>query len=139
MAVVFACDANDGGAVTDDEARAFQADWWGEVWQKGDVGRLDDLVADTYRHHSASGTIVLARDELKTRIVQYQRVLHGAVTTVDAYAISGDLLWQRATSQGVNLETGARSTVTWMVTHRFADGRLVEGWAATVPDVDWRA
>lgn len=125
--------------MTDDDARSFLRAWWESVWRDGDVEVVDALVAETYRHHSAAGNVTLSRAELKRRLIQYQRVLHGAVTTVDAYALHGDTLWHRATSRGVNLETGAPALVSWMVVHRFEGGRLVEGWAAAVPDVDWTA
>ena len=124
--------------MTDDEADRFLARWWREVWQAGDVGAIDELFSDDFLQHSSRGNVRLSRAEFKSRMVQYQRVLHGASTTVDARTVAGDLLWFRATSNGANLETNERSVVTWMVCYRFEGGRVVEGWVAPVPDVDWR-
>ena len=123
--------------MTDDEAQAFLRDWWEGVWHRGDFSLIDRLVGERYLQHTARGNAVLSRAELKERMSQYQRVLHGPDTTVDAYTVDGDRLWVRATSRGANLETNAPSLVTWLLTYRFEGGRLVEGWVATVPDVDW--
>jgi hypothetical protein len=123
--------------VTEDEAADFIRDWWDGVWHKGDIELLDWIVADRYVQHTSRGTAELVRAELKERMVQYQRVLHGAVTTVDDHTVDGDTLWMRATSRGVNLETNSPSIVTWMLAYRFEKGRVVEGWIATIPDVDW--
>lgn len=110
---------------------------WDAVWRDGDVAALDDLIADRYIRHNASGTEHLTRQELKEAFVQYQRVLHAPVTTVDASARSGDVMFVRATSRGVNIETGQQQVVTWMASYRFEGDRMAEGWIATIPDVDW--
>jgi hypothetical protein len=123
--------------LNDEEARSFFDRWWKRVWHDGDVGLMDELVAERYVQHSARGNVVLDRGEFKKRMVQYQRVLHGAVTTVDDYTVDGDKLWMRATSRGANLEANAASIVTWLIVYRFEAGRVVEAWVATVPDIDW--
>jgi hypothetical protein len=71
-------------------------------------------------------------------VTEAWRLLHDPVTTIDDQVVSGDRVWTRATTQGVNLDTGATSVLTWLVVHRLADGRLAESWSATLPGVDWR-
>lgn len=110
---------------------------WDAVWRDGDVAALDHLIANRYIRHNASGTESLSRQELKEVFVQYQRVLHAPVTTVDDSARNGDVMFVRATSRGVNIETGQQQVVTWMASYRFEGDRIAEGWIATIPDVDW--
>jgi hypothetical protein len=121
----------------DDEARALMRAWWERVWRDGDIAAVDELVTDPYTRHTRSGNETIARNEYKKRLVEFQRVLRGAVTSVDDEVVVGDKIWQRATSRGVSLETGALSVFTWMVVHRIEDGRIAESWVATIPDVDW--
>ena len=110
---------------------------WDAVWRDGDVAKLDDLIAERYVRHNSMGTEDLSRQELKEAYVQYQRVLHAPVTTVDASAREGDVVFVRATSRGVNIETERPQVVTWMASYRFEGDRIAEGWIATIPDVDW--
>lgn len=110
---------------------------WDAVWRDSDVAVLDEIIAERYVRHNAAGTQVLSRQELKESFVQYQRVLHAPVTTVDAAAREGDVVFVRATSRGVNIETGRPHVVTWMLSYRFEGDRIAEGWIATLPDVDW--
>jgi len=123
--------------MNDDEARALMRAWWDRVWRDGDISAVDELVTDPYTRHTRSGTETIARNEYKKRLVEFQRVLRGAVTSVDDEVVAGDKIWQRATSRGVSLETGELSLFTWMVVHRLEDGRIAESWVATIPDVDW--
>ena len=59
----------------------------------------------------------------------------GRVTRV----VDGDTVWTRATSNGINRETGERSVVTWLIVQRVVEGRITEQWVATFPGVDWTA
>ena len=48
-------------------------------------------------------------------------------------------MWTRATSVGINRETGERAVVTWMLVQRIEGERIAEHWVATLPGVDWGA
>jgi ketosteroid isomerase-like protein len=124
-------------AVFEETARQLLRDWWDRVWGEGDVAALDELITDPYIRHGVSGTEVLRRGDYKAKLVQYQRVLHRPVTTVDDSAVAGDRIWIRATSRGLNLETGMPSVMTWIGVHRIEDGRLAESWLTALPNVDW--
>ncbi len=58
-------------------------------------------------------------------------------TTIDDRAVDGDRVWTRATSKGINRETGERSLVTWLIVQRIDGGRIAEHWVATFTGVDW--
>ena len=73
----------------------------------------------------------------KGRLAEFQRVLSRVETTIDDRVVDGDHVWTRATSKGINRETGERSIVTWLLVQRIVDGRIAEHWVATFPGVDW--
>jgi ketosteroid isomerase-like protein len=122
--------------VREEEARDLLQRWW-DVWADGDVDVLDALVADPYVRHTAAGTETISLAEYKRRLVEYLRVLHSATTTVDDVAVSGDTIWSRATSRGVNIESGERALMTWLMVHRVVDGRFAEVWSVALSGVDW--
>ena len=107
------------------------------MWEHGDVDAVGELVTDPLIRHTSAGTKRTSLVEYKKLLVQYQRVLHGAVTTIDDEAVSGDRIWVRATSRGVNLETGEPALFTWMVVFRVAESKLAEYWALVAPRVSW--
>jgi hypothetical protein len=111
--------------------------YWERVWGARELSELDELLTDPYTRHSTLGNKLLSREEVKQEVQQSWALLHGARTTIDDQAIAGDKVWTRATTRGVNLQTGERSVLTWMIVHRVEDGRFAESWSATLPGVDW--
>jgi ketosteroid isomerase-like protein len=125
--------------VDDNEARALVRRWWDGIWREGHLDLVDELCTDPYTRHTGMGTERLSHDEYKQKLVQTQRVLRGAVTTIDDEVVAGDKVWSRATSRGVNLDAEHGQVMTWMVIHRIEDGRLAEVWAATLPGIEWES
>lgn len=113
--------------------------WWHEVWRDGNVDVVDEILTDPFVRHSSAGTSISSRDEYKRILSEFQRTLHRPQTTIDARDIVGDLIWTRATSRGVNLQTGERSVVSWLLIQRIDHDRIAEHWALTVAGVDWTA
>jgi len=126
--------------VGEDEARALVARWF-EIWRANDLGIVDEIFADPVIRHTGRGTERLSRKDYKGRLVQVQRVLRGARTTIDDQVVAGDRVWTRATSRGVNLETPdsePATVMTWMMIHRIADERIAESWTTTLAGIDWQ-
>lgn len=118
-------------------AKALLKSWWDRVWGQGDLSAVDELLTDPYTRHTPAGTEVITPKAYKQKLVQYQRILHKAVTTVDDEVVVGDQIWTRATSRGLDLETGELSVFTWMTIHRIEDNRLAEAWISAMVGVDW--
>ena len=112
--------------------------YWDGLWNRRDVTVIDELIAEPYVRHSSAGTRSLSRAQFKREVRESWQLLHDPATTVDDQVTAGDRIWTRATTTGVNLDTGQTSVVTWLVVHRVADGQIVESWSATLPGVDWR-
>ena len=113
--------------------------WWQEVWREGEVDVVDEILTDPFVRHSATGTSVSPRADYKRMLSEFQRTLHRPETSIDARDIVDDRIWTRATSRGVNLQTGERSVVSWLLLQRVDHDRIAEHWAVTVAGVDWTA
>ncbi len=113
--------------------------WWDEIWRDGRIDAVDELFTEPLVRHTGSGTETATRAAYKGRIAEAQRVLSRVQTTIDDRVVDGDTVWTRATSTGINRETGERSLVSWLLVQRMVEGRIAEQWVATFPGVDWTA
>jgi ketosteroid isomerase-like protein len=127
------------GVQENDEASllAVSQRWWDEIWRDGRLDAIDELFTEPFVRHTGTGTEHESRAAYKRRLAEFQRVLSRVETTIDDRVVDGDRVWTRATSRGINRETGERSIVTWLLVQRIEDGRIAEQWAATFTGVDW--
>ncbi len=108
-------------------------DYWDKVWGEGNLDVLGDFVADPYRRHSPSGTRTMSLKAFGAEMAQYQRTLHRPKTDVKAITVDGDLVWSRLVSVGLNVDTGEKSVITWMVCNRIERDRIAESWMMYLP------
>jgi ketosteroid isomerase-like protein len=120
------------------DPRDVVARYWDGLWRRHDLGVVDELIADPYVRHSSAGTRAVSRADFKRELTDAWRLLHDSTTTVEDQVADGDRVWTRATTQGVNLDTGNMSVVTWLTVHRLENGLIAESWTASLPGVDWR-
>jgi predicted SnoaL-like aldol condensation-catalyzing enzyme len=113
--------------------------WWDEVWRDGRLDAVDELFTEPFIRHTGTGTDHESRAAYKGRLAEFQRVLSRVETTIDDRVVAGDRVWTRATSRGINRETGERSLVTWLLVQRISEGQIAEHWVATFTGVDWTA
>ncbi|MFV0307883.1 MAG: nuclear transport factor 2 family protein [Desertimonas sp.] len=113
--------------------------WWTAVWRDGDVAAMADIFTDPMTRHTSSGSETLRIADYQRRIADTQRAFCCATTTVDDRSVDGDRVWTRATSRGINKETGEPSLVTWLIVQRFEADRIAEHWVATLAGIDWTA
>lgn len=111
--------------------------WWEDVWEAGDIDVLDELLADPFTRHTSLGTIVAPRDDYKKLLRSAQRSIHRPHTTIGDRYIEPTRIWTRATSRGVNLDTGRPAIVSWLLNQRIESGRIAEQWVLTARDVEW--
>ncbi|MDQ3739292.1 MAG: ester cyclase [Actinomycetota bacterium] len=111
--------------------------WWDEIWRDGNLEVIDELFTEPLVRHTGGGTERETRSAYKARLSEFQRVLSRAETVIDDRVVDGDKVWTRATSKGINRETGERQIVTWMLIQRIDEGRIAEHWVATFPGVEW--
>jgi ketosteroid isomerase-like protein len=120
-----------------DVARDLMRGWWERVWREGDLDALDDLLTDPYTRHTSAGSETITRAAYKQKLANSQRLLYRPDTTVEDEVVGDDRIWTRATSTGLNLDTGEVAIITWMTIHRVEDGRLAEAWIAALVGVQW--
>jgi ketosteroid isomerase-like protein len=125
--------------VSDDRLLAVSDRWWNEVWRDNDLDALDTLLTNPFTRHTMTGSETLPATTYRARIAEFQRALSRATTRIDDRVVHGDRVWTRATSVGINRETGERAVVTWMLVQRIEGDRIAEHWVATLPGVDWSA
>jgi predicted ester cyclase len=107
-----------------------------EVWGRGEVDKLDAIVAPDIVHHDPFDTN--AADGLtgmKRTIANYRQAFPDVRFTVEDQLVEGDKLLTRWSSVGTHTgslmgetPTGAEVRLTGMVVERFEDGKIVEAW-----------
>jgi hypothetical protein len=122
-----------------DDPLAVSQRWWDEIWRDGKIDAVDDLFTEPLTRHTGSGSEDVTRAAYKVRLAEAQRILSRVQTTIDDRVVDGATVWTRATSRGINRETGERALVTWLLVQRIDHGRIAEQWVATFPGVDWTA
>lgn len=120
-----------------DRALALTTRWWEEVWRDGDLDVIRQIYTDPFVRHSGVGNQLLGHDGYIAMVADFQRTLCRPVTTIDDRVLHGDHIWTRATSRGLNRETGEPTVVTWMLIQRVAGDRIAEQWALTARGIDW--
>lgn len=121
----------------DEEAKELVRRWWDGLWRAGDLDVVHELCTDPYIRHTGTGNETVSLEEYKKKLVQAQRVLRNATTTIDDEVVAGDKVWTRATSRGVSLDGEGTTVLTWLVIHRIEAGKLAEVWSLTQPGVEW--
>ena len=122
-----------------DDPLAVSQRWWDEIWRDGALDAVDQLFAEPFVRHTGSGTETTTRAAYKGLLAEAQRVISRVQTSIDDRVLDDDTVWTRATSFGINRETGERAVVTWLLVQRIADGRIAEQWVATFTGVNWSA
>jgi hypothetical protein len=112
--------------------------FWDGLWRRHDLAVVDEVIGEPYVRHSAAGTRSVTRAEFKRELKEAWRFLHDATTTIEDQIADSDKVWTRATTLGINLDTGETSVMSWLAIHRVQGGRVVESWSATLPGTDWR-
>ena len=119
------------------DALAVSQRWWDEIWRDSNLAIVDELFTEPFVRHTGSGSEKVSRAAYRGRLAEFQRVLSHVDTVIDDRVVAGDKVWTRATSKGINRETGERSIVTWLIVQRIEGGRIAEHWVATFPGVEW--
>ncbi len=111
--------------------------WWDELWHDGNLAVVEEIFTDPLIRHNDTGTEVTGLAAYRGRLSEVQRALSRVDTTIDDRVVDGDKVWTRATSRGINRETGERTIVSWLLVQRVENGRIAEHWVATFPGIEW--
>ena len=107
------------------------------VISEGNLGLVDELIADDYVEHSSAGPEPLhGPDELKADVSRLRAAFPDIQCEVEDLVAEGDTVVRRdratATHEGEFMgteATGTEGVVEGIHIHRIEDGQLVETWA----------
>ena len=111
--------------------------YWEQIWHRGHLEALEDLVAEPIKRHTLEGSETISRAELRARLIEVRKAVRFNEVVWDALVQSGTSVWVRLTLRGVSLASSSPMTVTWMAQYRVEQGRIAELWALHQPGVDW--
>jgi predicted ester cyclase len=100
-----------------------------DVWQTGQLDRLDDLVAADVVHHDPydpNGANGLAG--MKATIATNREAFAGLAIEVADQIAEGDRVATRWTCTMQHAESGTRVSIAGITIDRFEGGRIVEAW-----------
>ena len=133
--------------MSSEDNKALVRRFYEEVWNKGNVTAVDELIAPNYVNHfdsptnvSVPGRFQQSREETKQFIPQWLTAFPDLHFIVEFQVAEGDLVVTRGTASGTHkgeyrgLEfkgippTGKQVTWTFTSIDRIADGKIVESW-----------
>jgi steroid delta-isomerase-like uncharacterized protein len=112
-----------------------------EVWTKGNLSLVDQLISANYTHHDTSTPDFGPGPEgEKKRVTLYRSAFPDLQFTVEDVIAEGDTVSIRWSSQGTHkgplsgiAPSGKKASISGMTLARLADGKVVESW------VNWDA
>ena len=119
-----------------EENKALAQRWLDEVWNKGDLSLIDELIAPDYVLHDPTRPGVRGRLGIKESIIMFRGAFPDLSFTIEDQVAETDKIVTRYTVQGTHLgslmgipATGKQGTITGMGIYRIADGQIAEVWS----------
>ena len=128
----------DGGTVTIEQNKATARRWSEELWSKGNLEVADEIIAADYvRHDPGDPFPAKGPDDVKRIVTMLRSMLSDFTITVDAMIGEGDIVVSRYTTTATDTRgymglppTGKTIRTPAIQIFRFANGKIVESWAA---------
>ena len=107
-----------------------------EIWSKGNVDAIDQLVAANYANHDPAGPMpATGRDGLKQHVTAYRTAFPDLTFTVDDIVAEDNKVTARWTARGTHkgtllgiAPTGRPVTTEGISVLRIANGKIAEAW-----------
>jgi len=121
-----------------DAGKALVRRYYEEVYDKGNLAVVDEVVAANFAGRNYPGQPPGNRDELKQFAAGLRAAFPDIRFMIDDQIAEGDKVVTRWTMRGTHKgplrsvpATGKPVTMTGIVIHRIVGGKIVEGWANT--------
>jgi steroid delta-isomerase-like uncharacterized protein len=120
-----------------EQNKALVRRYWEEVWNKGNLALLDELIATDFDGHPLPGEPDFGRGPAgqKQLVGMYRTAFPDLRMTIEDLTAEGDRVVVRWTARGTQTgemmgipATGKPTTVTGMFLNRLAAGTIAEGW-----------
>lgn len=115
-----------------EQNKAIVRRYFQEVWNKGDLGMLDDIISPAF---SGCGSVLSGPEAIKLYISAYLAAFPKTRFSILSLTAIGEdkvaVCWaSRGTHKG--LHSGCAGTpITGLSVYRLADGKIVEAWATS--------
>jgi predicted SnoaL-like aldol condensation-catalyzing enzyme len=101
-----------------------------DLWARGEVARLDEVLGPGYVGHSGSNPDWDERlDDVRQRIAAYHAAHPSVRIEIHSQTAEGDQVATRMSAREVNPATGQEAVAAGFNVSRFADGKVIEEWA----------
>ena len=107
-----------------------------EVFNKGNLAVVDELIAPNYVMHQVNGQEIKGLDGFKQIITMYRTAFPDLQAGIDSIVAEGDMVAIRFTMRGTFkgemmgiAPTGKQCTFTQAIFHRMEGGKQVEAWS----------
>jgi predicted ester cyclase len=109
--------------------------WWAEVWVKGNVNAMDEIMAPNYVDHPNLPGLSPGPEGMKQALSTYRTAFPELQATLDDIFAAGDRVVLRWSARDTHLgdwlgvpPTGHHFTMSGITIYRIAKGKAVEGW-----------
>jgi steroid delta-isomerase-like uncharacterized protein len=120
-----------------EENKALVRRYFEEIWDKGNLGLLDELFATSFVRHGPTGTEgeVRGLEGFKGLVSMYRSAFPNLQIPIEDLVAEGDRVVTRWTARGThqgelmgNTPTGNQLTVTGILIDRISSGKIEEEW-----------
>ncbi len=110
--------------------------WLEEVWNKGDLSLIDELIAPNYVLHDPTRPGLRGRAGIKESIAMFRTAFPDLHFTIEDQVAESEKIVTRYTVQGTQMgplmgipATGKQGTITGIDIYRITDGQIEEAWS----------
>ena len=119
-----------------EDNKALAQRWLDEVWNKGNLSFIDELIAPNYVLHDPTRPGLKGRTGIQESIAMFRRAFPDLHFTIEDQVAERDMIMTRYTVGGTHLgplmgipATGKHGIITGIDIYRITDGQIVEAWS----------
>jgi len=119
-----------------EDSKALAQRWLEEVWNKGDLSLIDELIAPNYILHDPTRPGLRGRAGIKESIAMFRTAFPDLHFTIEDQVAEREKIVTRYTVQGTHLgplmgipATGKQGIITGIDIYRITDGQIEEAWS----------
>ncbi len=119
-----------------EDNKALAQRWLEEVWNKGDLSLIDELIAPNYVLHDPTRPGLRGRAGIKESIAMFRTAFPDLHFTIEDQVAESEKIVTRYTVQGTQMgplmgipATGKQGTITGIDIYRITDGQIEEAWS----------
>lgn len=119
-----------------EDNKALAQRWLEEVWNKGDLSLIDELIAPNYILHDPTRPGLRGRAGIKESIAMFRTAFPDLHFTIEDQVAEREKIVTRYTVQGTQVgplmgipATGKQGIITGIDIYRITDGQIEEAWS----------